>query len=324
VKHLLLLAALGLASCHVGLAADAFVPAPADPLIGDWQSSAADGPVAQLSRDAHQDYQLNLLRSFDGGADNVLATLRGKPRDGESLRLRGGGWQAQFVDGTFTVTGDTETYALKRVLRASPTLGVLPPANAVHLFRGGSFAGWTKKKGKDWLQSDGPPAWKLTEDGAMEVVPGSDSIISEQQFGDCRLHVEFRTLGTPTNSGVYLLARYEIDLNESYGRLDGNPCGSLGNCSPVKPTLRAGRAPLEWQTLDVEFRAPRFDANGKKIAPARATVVLNGVTLYADQELDPPKGAAGRLGEAATGPLLLQEHGAPLQFRHIWIEPLAR
>jgi hypothetical protein len=49
--------------------------------------------------------------------------------------------------------------------------------------------------------------------------------------------------------------------------------------------------------------------------------VLNGVKLYERQELDSPKGAAGRLGEAATGPLMLQEHGAPLQFRNIWVVP---
>ena len=321
MKSLLFTAGLSLAAFTSAFAANPFVPASNDPLIGDWQSNAAGAPVAQLALDAHQDYQLNLLQAFDGGADTLLATLRGKPREGDSLKLRGSGWQARVEGEKLLLSRDGATHELTRVVRASPTLGAKPPAGAVVLFSGGSFAGWTKKKGKDWLSHDGPPPWTLTADGAMEVVPGSDSIITEREFGDCRLHLEFRTLGTPTNSGVYLLARYEIDINESFGRTDGNPCGSLGNCSTVKPSLRAGRAPLEWQTLDIDFKAPRFDAAGKKIAPARATVVLNGVTLYADQELDAPKGAAGRLGEAPTGPLLLQEHGAPLQFRNIWLVP---
>jgi hypothetical protein len=200
------------------------------------------------------------------------------------------------------------------------TLGEKPPAGAVVLFDGKNFDAWTKKKGKDWLVPDGPVTWKLV-DGAMEVVPGADSIISKQTFGDCRVHVEFRTLGAPTNSGVYLQARYEVNITETYGQTTGGISGGLDNCSPVKPSIRAARPPLTWQTLDIEFTAPRFDAAGKKTEPARATIFLNGVKLYDRQELNPPKGAAGRLGEAATGPLFLQEHGAPLQFRNIWVVP---
>ncbi|MEO6246896.1 MAG: DUF1080 domain-containing protein [Opitutaceae bacterium] len=202
-----------------------------------------------------------------------------------------------------------------------PTLGAKPPPGAVVLFNGKNLDAWAKKAGKAWLTEDGPAKWKLTDDGAVEVVPASDSIISHRKFGDVSLHAEFRTLGAPTNSGIYFQTRYEVDINESFGRTDGNPCGNLGNCTPKSAPLkvRASRAPLEWQTLEVEFRAPRFDAAGRKTAKARATVLLNGVELYRDQELDPPTGAAGRLGEAATGPLMLQEHGMPVQFRNIWV-----
>jgi hypothetical protein len=201
-----------------------------------------------------------------------------------------------------------------------PSLGAVAPAGAVVLFDGKLLDAWAKKKGKDWLVADGPAPWKLV-DGAMEVVPGSDSLISKQVFGDARIHLEFRTLGAPTNSGIYLQARYEVNITETYGATTGAISGGLDNCSPVKPSVRAARPPLAWQTLDIEFTAPRFDAAGNKISPARATVYLNGVKLYDRQELNPPKGAAGRLGEAATGPLLLQEHGAPLQFRNIWVVP---
>jgi hypothetical protein len=203
----------------------------------------------------------------------------------------------------------------------SPTLGAKPPTGAIVLFAGNNLDAWATKAGKDWLKEDGPAQWKLVEGGAVEVVPASDCLISHQKFGDIRLHAEFRTLGAPTNSGIYFQTRYEVDINESFGRTDGSPCGTLGNCTPkgTLPKARASRAPLEWQTLDVEFAAPRFDAAGKRIAKARATVRLNGVELYHEQELDPPTGAAGRLGEAATGPLLLQEHGMPLQFRNIWV-----
>ena len=202
-----------------------------------------------------------------------------------------------------------------------PPLGAQPPAGALVLFDGKNLDAWAKKAGKDWLKEDGPAKWKLVEGGAVEVVPASDCLITHRQFGDCRVHLEFRTLGAPTNSGLYFQARYEVNINETFGRTDGPANGGLDNCTPkgTGPKLRASRPPLAWQTLDVDFRAPRFDAAGRKIAKPRATVWLNGVEIYHEQELDPPTGAAGRLGEAPTGPLLLQEHGMPVQFRNIWV-----
>src|SRR5438045_3029339 len=99
-------------------------------------------------------------------------------------------------------------------VHASPTLGAAPPQDAVVLFDGKNLDAWAKKAGKDWLKEDGPAPWKLTGDGAVEVVPGSDCIITHRSFGDVHLHVEFRTLGTPTNSGVFLQDRYEVNINE--------------------------------------------------------------------------------------------------------------
>lgn len=200
-----------------------------------------------------------------------------------------------------------------------PTLGAKPPRGAMVLFDGRNLDAWARKSGKDWLKEDGPAEWKLAGDGAVEVVPGADSIISHRKFGDCHVHAEFRTLGAPTNTGIYLQTRYEVNINETFGRSEGTFSGGLDNCANVKPRVNASRGPLAWQTLDIDFTAPRFDASGKKIANARATVVLNGVTLYENQELNPPKGAAGRLGEAPAGPLMLQEHGMPAQFRNIWV-----
>lgn len=211
-----------------------------------------------------------------------------------------------------------------KVANPPPTLGAKPPAAAVALFDGRGLDAWAKKAGKDWLKPDGPASWKLVEvDGerVMEIVPGADSLISKAVFGDGQLHLEFRTLVTPTNSGVYLQTRYEVNINESFGRTDIGPSGGLDNCSDVKPTVRATLPPHTWQTLDIDFTAPRFDGAGKKTANARATVRLNGVLLYDQQELNPPKGAAGRLGEAATGPVMLQEHGQPVQFRNVWFVP---
>jgi len=85
------------------------------------------------------------------------------------------------------------------------------------------------------------------------------------------------------------------------------------------PRVRAALPPLARQTFDVDFRAPRFDAAGTKTDKPRITVLLNGVNIYDDKELDPPHLSAGRLGEAPTGPIMLQDHQTPLQYRNIWI-----
>jgi len=153
------------------------------------------------------------------------------------------------------------------------------------------------------------------------VVPRSSSLISHKWFGDAKIHVEFRNLGGPTNSGVYIQDRYEANINEMYGRLDGNPCAGFDNSTPAdaKPGIRASRPPLDWQTMDIDFTAPRFDAAGAKTADARVTLLFNGTVLYKDRVLGPVTLNAARLGEAPTGPIQLQEHGMPVQFRNIWV-----
>jgi len=137
--------------------------------------------------------------------------------------------------------------------------------------------------------------------------------------------VEFRSICAPTKSAVFLETRYEVNINDSYGRLTGATSGGLDNTSKNNsPRVRPSFPPLSWQTFDIDFTAPRFDAAGAMTAKATMTVSLNGVKLCDHQELDPPFGAASRLGEAATGPLMLQDHTTPVQFRNIWLVERSR
>lgn len=309
------LACIALAAIAGAESAAEFMPVPPNPLMGDWAGSVA--PVAQVFK-AEGGWRANLLREFDQPGDRPIAILEGRERDGRMV-WSGDGWSGTMAGGQFTLSRGEDPITLARVARPSPTLGTAPPPGAIVLFDGSGIEAWATKSGKDWLKPAGPAAWKLVPGGAMEIVPGADSLISREWFGDACVHLEFRTLGAPTNSGVYVQARYEVNINETYGRLDANPCAGLDNAAEMKPRLRAARPPLEWQTLDIDFVAPRFDAAGAKIAVATATVLLNGICVYDRQPLNPPKGAAGRLGEAARGPLLLQEHGQPVQFRNIWV-----
>jgi hypothetical protein len=233
--------------------------------------------------------------SVDGKSEGGVTSFVGKNHQG------------QIKDGQLIVSdlSGKEEGVLKKVERKSPTLGAKPPEGAVVLFDGtGSerFAGG-----------------KMTPDGWLEV-----GTKSKQEFGSCKLHIEFRTPFMPTaqgqargNSGVYLHDCYEFQVLDSFG-LDGknNECGGL--YSMEEPKLNMCYPPLSWQTYDFDFTAPRFDAEGKKTANTRVTLRHNGVVIYDDLEI-PKLTPGGRSKEAPTGPLMLQNHGNPVVFRNIWI-----
>jgi hypothetical protein len=87
--------------------------------------------------------------------------------------------------------------------------------------------------------------------------------------------------------------------------------------------VNAARAAGQWQTLGLDFKAPRFDQSGKKQANARfEKVVLNGQVVQENLELKAPTGHAWRLPEVRRGPLLLQADHGPAAFRNIRVRPL--
>ncbi len=266
-----------------------FVRAKADPLVGDWQGEG--GLVAQVYLTPTGNYRANLLTAFDAPS-NVVATLQGASPS-EAVLFSGDGWSGVIGNSHFTGGKGDKKFDLLHIARTPPTLGAKPPQGAIVLFDGHNLDAWAKKNGKEWLVENGPVPWKLLENGTLEIVPTTESIITHQKFGDCHLHVEFRTIGFPSKSAVFLEARYEININETYGHTEGSMAGGMDNTTAGgSPRVRAALPPLAWQTFDIDFRAPRFDASGNKTENPRMTVLLNGVKIYNEQELDPPHGAA--------------------------------
>jgi hypothetical protein len=139
-----------------------------------------------------------------------------------------------------------------------------------------------------------------------------------------------------SNSGVKLQGLYEIQIYDSHGvkKPKASDCGGIyprAEMEPVyhhidagvPPRVNAARPAGEWQTLDITFRAPRFDAAGKKVANARfVRVVLNGQVVHDDVELRTPTGNNWRTKEVARGPLLLQADHGPVAFRNVRVRPL--
>jgi hypothetical protein len=193
-----------------------------------------------------------------------------------------------------------------------------PPKGAIVLFGGKSLDGWLTRDGK------GKAKWKLLDNDVMQS--GGGDIISEKEFdGHFKLHVEFRVPYMPDakgqargNSGVYVQGRYEVQILDSYG-LDSknNDCGAIYEVAA--PRVNACKAPTVWQSYDIEFHAP-ICKNGKKVEPARITVYHNGVQIHDDVKIKANYTRAGMDTDPCTpGPILLQDHGNPVQFRNIWL-----
>jgi len=177
-----------------------------------------------------------------------------------------------------------------------------------------------------FTKEDGKPCDWPAADGVMEV--GKGSVITKEKVQDFQMHVEFNIPEPPegakdqarSNSGVYIQRRYELQILESYGQDPPvfNGCGSMYR--QKAPDKNAAKKAGEWQTYDITFRAARFDAAGKKTEGARITVVWNGVKVHDDYELKDKTGA-GKPEGAEPGPILLQDHGAKVKFRNLWILP---
>ncbi|MES2705321.1 MAG: DUF1080 domain-containing protein [Verrucomicrobiota bacterium] len=206
------------------------------------------------------------------------------------------------------------------------------------LFSGGDLSGWQQPAGT-WqavLSVAGNPANPktfLTRPGSGVLLNTPEkpttNILTEAQFGDCSLHVEF-CVPRGSNSGIYLQGRYEVQIFDSFGKKDVafSDCGGLYE-RPEKgtgfqgkaPAVNASKAPGEWQTFDIDFRAPRFDSAGKKTENAKfLKVVLNGQTLHENVEVDGPTRSARFNDEKPLGPLMLQGDHGPVAFRNLQIK----
>ena len=241
--------------------------------------------------------------------------------------LPGAGWDKSPIEAKRGETADMKALVkgMEKVERKSPSLGAKPPEGAIILFDGSSADAF--KNGK-------MDEHKLLESGTE----------TKQTFGDFKLHLEFRTPFKPEtnpssqdrgNSGIYTFGRYETQVLDSFG-LDFDKEGAGWRIAGVKmssdPKQWCGcfykykladvnmcLPPLAWQTYDIEFTAPRFDAEGKKTSKAKFTTYHNGIKIHDNVELPKGTGAGGGKKEIPKGPIQLQGHGNPIRYRNMWI-----
>jgi len=200
-----------------------------------------------------------------------------------------------------------------------------PPSDATILFDGKDLS--------QWVAMDGSPTKWVVKESAMECVPGSGYVRTLRCFGDCQLHVEWAAPTPPHgssqgrgNSGVFFgYDRYEIQVLDSYENktyADGSAASVYGQYPPL---VNASRPPGQWQTYDIIWTAPRFEADGKLRSKARVTVFHNGVLVQHNVELTGPTSWLERAPyqvHPEKMPIAFQDHGNPVRFRNVWVREL--
>lgn len=207
----------------------------------------------------------------------------------------------------------------------TPAGELTAPSDAIVLFDGTDLSQWVKE------EDGSAPGWKV-EDGTMTVVKKTGGIKTKQSFGDCQLHVEFRTPANYSkegqgkgNSGVFLMQRYEVQVLDSYE----NQTYSNGQAGSIYkqgiPLVNASKKPGEWQTYDIIFKAPTFNEDGSVKTKAYITVLHNGVLIQNNFEIQGPTvwiGEPSYEKHNEKEPISLQDHGDPVSYRNIWIREL--
>lgn len=202
--------------------------------------------------------------------------------------------------------------------------GAQAPSDATVLFDGKDLSKWQGERGAE-------PKWKV-ENGYMETTR-TGRLRTKDEFGDFQLHLEFATPEKVEgkgqgrgNNGLNIYGRYEIQILDSYQNetyADGMAGAIYGQTPPL---VNASKPPGEWQTYDVIWEGPRWDADGKLTRKASVTVLHNGVVIHHKRELygNTPYRGVGTYNRPhpPQGFLELYEHGNPVRFRNIWIRPL--
>ncbi len=201
------------------------------------------------------------------------------------------------------------------------------PSDAIILFDGKNLAKW-QADSDDKEAKEAP--WKI-RNGEMVVAPGTGGIRTKEFFGDCQLHIEFKSPAAAQhsgqnrgNSGIFLQSRYEVqvldgDNNSTYVN------GMVGSIyKQAAPLAAAYTKNGEWQVYDIYWKAPVFDSEGAVTSPAMVTVVLNGIVVQNNFILRGNTPYTGLPKYVAHGrmPLMLQDHGTEVAFRNIWIRNL--
>ncbi len=221
------------------------------------------------------------------------------------------------------------------------------PSDAIVLFDGknfdnfmqdvdGSAVLWTMDSnrvlGRKYTPNGAAVKWTLNKDGSMTVKGGTGGIKTKQLFGDCQLHIEWRSPMEPDslkgqkkgNSGVFLQERYEVQVLNNYKNSTYTNGQAASIYKQTPPMVNACSPMGDWNSYDIIYTAPRFNRNGGQEQPPKVTVLHNGIIV---QNATTIQGSTEYIGAPKVsahgkGAIKLQDHGNAVSFRNIWIREL--
>lgn len=267
--------------------------------------------VLQIGDIGEDKHPVTMVNEYRGG--RVFYTSLGVPEDFQDKAFR-----RMLVNAIYWTTK-----------RAAPK-SKPGSANAVTLFDGKDLSRWKFKKhrsnksqwtvGKASLNPKNLREFSVGEGNEMINAKGRGvDIYSEFEFGDCVLTLEVM-VPKGSNSGIYLMGNYEVQVLDSFLRSKVGPGDMGGIYGAAPPRVNASLAPGEWQTYVIDFTAPKFK-DGKKIANARFNkVTLNGTVIHENVEVKGVTGGNLGRGETAKGPLMFQGDHGPVGYRNIRVQ----
>ena len=202
-----------------------------------------------------------------------------------------------------------------------------PPSDAIVLFDRDTLDQWRS------VQTGGAAQWNVTGD-KFTVKPGAGNIETKEIFGDCQLHIEWKTPKKDVyegkkgqqngNSGIYFMSKYEIQVLNSFRNPSGNTGQAGAYYGHTPPLVNASKPEGKWQVYDIIFEAPEWNGNDSLVKPGYITVFHNGVLVQNHTEIIAPTASHNESYSLDSGelPLMLQEHKNEVSYRNIWIRKL--
>ncbi|MCE6991866.1 DUF1080 domain-containing protein [Dyadobacter sp. CY323] len=285
----------------------------ASPIEGRWDITVdADGKPLPSWLEVRHSGTSTLVGQFTGFSGSARPISEVKFKDGKFSFAIPKQWErgdkdltvegtlsGESISGTLT-TPEGKTHSWKGVRAPALRKTTLPAWGTPIKLTGGNEI-------KGWHPMGSPTNQWVAENGILRSPKSGANLITDQKFGDFKLHIEFR-IPKGSNSGVYLRGRYEVQVTDSKGMEPSlDQMGAVYGF--ITPSEMVAKEPGEWNTFDIT------------LVGRMLTLVANGKTVISNQEIPGITGGALDSNEGEPGPLYIQGDHGPVEYQNIIITP---